>query len=141
MTLRGIPMDDKLREMVMRHEGLSLMPYRCPKGKLTIGYGRNLESKGITEYEADMLLADDLKECLRDVEEITQRLVMDNRTRALVDLRYQTGSYGFKTFVKMIAAILSRDWNRAADELMDSEYGRNFPKRARELEGMLRTGD
>ena len=34
------------------HEGLRLKPYRCTAGKLTIGVGRNLETKGLSEEEA-----------------------------------------------------------------------------------------
>ena len=34
-------------------EGLSLKPYRCPAGKLTIGYGHNLEANGISEEIAN----------------------------------------------------------------------------------------
>ena len=41
-------------------EGLSLKPYRCPAGKLTIGYGHNLEANGISEEIANQLLHEDL---------------------------------------------------------------------------------
>ncbi|MBP5593653.1 MAG: hypothetical protein J6X75_05780, partial [Clostridia bacterium] len=40
-------------------EGLRLKPYRCPAGKLTIGYGRNIEDMGISETEAEMLFDND----------------------------------------------------------------------------------
>ena len=29
----------KLRDLIKRHEGLRLKPYRCSADKLTIGYG------------------------------------------------------------------------------------------------------
>ncbi|HOE90389.1 MAG TPA: lysozyme, partial [Candidatus Cloacimonadota bacterium] len=31
--------------MLKKHEGLVLKPYKCSAGKLTIGYGRNLEAR------------------------------------------------------------------------------------------------
>jgi len=46
----------KIADQITTHEGLRLKPYHCPAGKLTIGIGRNLEDKGITEKEALMLL-------------------------------------------------------------------------------------
>ncbi len=39
---------DLIKEQLVRHEGLRLRPYRCPAGKLTIGYGRNLVSRQVS---------------------------------------------------------------------------------------------
>ena len=36
-------------EQLKQDEGWRLKPYRCTAGKLTIGYGRNIEDKGITK--------------------------------------------------------------------------------------------
>lgn len=33
---------ERIKEQLVRHEGLKLKPYRCPAGKLTIAIGRNL---------------------------------------------------------------------------------------------------
>lgn len=43
-------------ELIKLHEGLRLKPYKCPAGKLTIGYGLNLDG-GITKEEAEILLS------------------------------------------------------------------------------------
>lgn len=56
MNNRDKDFHKKLTDQLIKHEGLRLKPYRCPAGKLTIGIGRNLEDKGITEKEAVMLL-------------------------------------------------------------------------------------
>jgi len=34
---------ERIKEQLVRHEGLRLKAYRCPAGKLTIGIGRNLD--------------------------------------------------------------------------------------------------
>ena len=34
---------ERIKKQLVRHEGLRLKPYRCTAGKLTIGYGRNLD--------------------------------------------------------------------------------------------------
>jgi lysozyme len=47
-------------DLLKKHEGLRLKPYRCSADKLTIGYGRNLDDVGISEEEAEMLLLNDL---------------------------------------------------------------------------------
>ena len=40
---------DRIKEQLVRHEGLRLKPYRCTAGKLTIGIGRNLDDCGISK--------------------------------------------------------------------------------------------
>ncbi len=45
-------MTNRLRQMLIRHEGLRRKPYRDTVGKLTIGAGRNLDDVGITREEA-----------------------------------------------------------------------------------------
>lgn len=51
-----------LKDMLIRHEGLKLKPYRDTVGKLTIGAGRNLNDLGISEREAMFLLDNDIME-------------------------------------------------------------------------------
>ena len=57
----------RLHEMLIRHEGLRLKPYRDTVGKLTVGVGRNLDDVGITREEALMLLNNDIAEVRREV--------------------------------------------------------------------------
>ena len=52
---------DKIIEMLKRHEGLKVFPYHCSQNKLTIGIGRNLDDKGISKDEAYYLLYNDIK--------------------------------------------------------------------------------
>lgn len=49
-------------KMAQQNEGLTYKPYHDTVGKLTIGYGRNLEDRGITFEEAKLLLANDIIE-------------------------------------------------------------------------------
>jgi len=58
------------RGLLQSDEGLRLKPYHCTAGKLTIGYGRNLEDRGITEAEAEYLLENDVSEIYEDLAEI-----------------------------------------------------------------------
>ena len=53
-------MNTKMKELLKEQEGLSLTPYKCTAGKLTIGYGYNLE-EGISENVANILF-DELKD-------------------------------------------------------------------------------
>ncbi len=48
------------KKMIKGNEGMRLKPYRCSAGKLTIGYGRNLDDRGISAHEANDLFENDL---------------------------------------------------------------------------------
>ena len=58
---------EHIRELLVRHEGLRLKPYRCTAGKLTLGVGRNLNDCGISQTEAYVLLGNDIQNCERQL--------------------------------------------------------------------------
>ena len=47
-------------KLLKLHEGYRQYPYTDSLGIVTIGYGRNLESRGLTESEATYLLEQDV---------------------------------------------------------------------------------
>ncbi len=139
------PMDlEKLREQLIRHEGLRLRPYRCPAGKLTIGVGRNLEDCGISRDEAMLLLTNDIREAADDVVNIIGMGVWDRltdaRQRVLVDMRFNLGPGGFRGFKRMIQAVRDQRWEDAANEMIDSNWARQVTSRANRLAAMMREG-
>jgi lysozyme len=117
-----------IKDYIKKNEGLRLRPYLCAAGKLTIGYGRNLEDLGISEREAELLLENDISRCFDElcdifggdaVYELTYR-----RTMGLVDMIFNLGKTRFLSFERMIQAVKDRDFDRAADEIIDSLYYR-----------------
>ena len=121
-----------IERQLIDHEGLEKKAYRCPAGKLTVGVGRNLEDKGLTEEEALFLLRNDIAECEDDLRSIfTEYDALDeSRKRALIDMRFNLGPSRFRQFKKMIAAVKEKDFSRAADEMKDSNWYRQVGKRA-----------
>lgn len=131
-----------LKELIKKHEGRMLKPYRCPAGKLTIGYGRNLEDKGITEAEAEFMLDNDINVIIRACKETFSWFIfLDNvRQAVIVDMIYNLGLGGFLGFKNTIAAIREKDWNRAADNMLQSKWASQVGNRALELAEMMRDG-
>jgi lysozyme len=119
---------ETLIDQLIFHEGLRLKPYKCTANKTTIGIGRNLDDKGISEQEALYLLENDLKECYQDLSRLFPDFYCYSRDRiwALVDLRFNIGPTRFRSFRKMIAAVHKQDWYRAAEELKDSLWWRQI---------------
>jgi lysozyme len=129
------------RELVRKHEGLRLKVYRDTAGKLTIGYGRNLDDKGISNSEAETLLDNDLKEVYGDLETIFSKTIWDediNRLAALVSMRFNLGPAGFRKFKKMIEAVRNRDWNEAANQAKDSQWYSQVGVRGQEIVDLLK---
>ena len=129
------------KEMLKRHEGLRLTVYECTAGKKTIGYGRNLEDKGITETEAEWMLDN-------DIQEVEERLANfdfyndldDVRKAVLIDLAFNLGISGLKGFKKMLKALQEDDYSEAAIQLLDSKYAKQVPNRALELARIIEGG-
>lgn len=128
-----------VKQLIKENEGLSLKPYYCTEGKLTIGYGRNLEDRGITTEEAEYLLRNDLRECVADLEKLTfWSKLNEARQAVLFDMRFQLGLGGLMGFKNMLAALEREDYEAAAVELMDSRYAQQTPNRAKRNRDILR---
>ncbi len=129
-----------LIDRLIEFEGLKLKPYRCNKGFLTIGIGRNLDTKGISKEEALFMLQNDIDECNEDLKKIFPKWLefSGGQRVALRDVRFQHGAAGFRLYKKMIAAVIRDDWNGASFELLESNYGRTFITRANANAELLR---
>lgn len=124
-------------------EGLRQFPYHCTAGKLTIGYGRNIEEKGISIDEAEMLLNHDVQECILDLVQFFQDFYdyPERVQRVLVNMRFQLGAKGFRAFKNMIAAVREQDWIGMVVQMKDSRWYTQTPKRALRLIGIIETTD
>ena len=129
-------------EQIKRHEGLRLHPYRCSAGRLTIGYGRNLDETGIRQEEAEQLLLHDLHAAqARVAEALPWTTNLDEPRRAvLVQMAFNLGLDRLLGFSRMLANAKQNDWDGAADEMLDSRWHGQVGARARELAEQMRTG-
>ena len=138
-------MIDKAMELIKKHEGSGpvrsgrYFPYACPAQKLTIGFGRNIEQKGISEGEANFLLHNDVQECVKLLRRTFIRFNSFIRTRqiALIDMTYNLGFTRFLTFKKMVAAIHEEDWKEAASQAKDSIWYNQVGNRGKTIVGMI----
>lgn len=127
-------------DLVAKHEGFRSKPYRDTVGKLTIGYGRNLEGKGITESEAMTLLIDDVQEAYIWLN--TQwwfRPLGQARQAAIIDMAMM-GETRFREFARLIDALEKGDFERAAMEMLSSEWEKQVGLRAHEDAEIMRRG-
>ncbi len=124
------------------HEGVRNKVYKDHLGIETIGVGRNLVDRGLSDEEVDYLLTNDITiveneldnglSWWRDLDEVRQR--------ALADLAFNMGLPRLHGFVKMLDALQRRDYHAAADELLDSKYAKQVGERSNRVAEMIRTG-
>ena len=132
----------KLEEMLIEHEGLRFAPYECTEGYLTIGVGRNLQTVGISEDEAMLMLQNDIKRAKDSLKQYEFWGWLDEvRKEALTDFMFNVGAGTFAKFKNMIAALEASDFERAASELLDSRYAKQVGRRAETIASMIRTGE
>lgn len=131
-----------LRDQIIRDEGCRLRVYDDSRGIPTIGVGRNLRDKGISQAEADAMLDADLREYTAAVvARIPAALALDDARRGvLVNMAFNLGIAGLLAFTKMLAAVEAGDWDRAAVEMMDSRWATQVGERAARLARQMQTG-
>lgn len=133
---------DKLIAHVRWAEGEEKFPYLDSVGKITIGVGRNLEDKGLSNDEIELLLRNDIAEAISEAESFFWfEDLDDNRKIVVVDMIFNMGKPKFLGFAKTIAALSAGDYATAADEMTDSRWYRQTGRRARKLVKVMQTGE
>ena len=131
---------DKLKSLVKKHEGLRLKPYRDSVGKLTIGYGRNLDDTGISEAEAEYLLDNDIARAVRDCRGFPWfNDLSDARQNVVASMVFNIGISRFIQFKRLISAIENQQWDVAANEMLSSKWAGQVGRRAVELSNIMAT--
>jgi lysozyme len=132
---------NRLIAMLQRHEGLRLKPYKCTAGKVTIGYGRNLEDAGISENEAMVMLRNDIEQCYDELDVFSWFADLDQvRQEALVDMLFNLGLPTFLEFKKTLKFVAEGKYSQAAEEMLRSKWADQVGDRAKELAYMMDTG-
>jgi lysozyme len=132
-----------LTELITKHEGLRLTPYKDSTGHLTIGVGRNLDAVGISEEEAQILLDNDIDHATEELKANFPAFSQLDAVReaALVDMCFNLGWGNLSTFHKTLAAISIGDWQAAHDDMLQSLWALQTGPRAIEDARMMLTGE
>ncbi|KDC51949.1 hypothetical protein TW82_08980 [Pseudoalteromonas fuliginea] len=132
-----------LKAQLLRYEGLSLKPYRCTEGKLTIGIGRNLEDKGLSLDEVDYLLNNDINNVIAQVAVHIRVFKLLNETKKIIllDMAFNLGVAGLCKFKNMLRALEDKNYPLAAAEMLDSRWAKQVGVRADELAQKMALGE
>ena len=125
---------ERLKNTLIRHEGLKLKPYRCSENKLTIGIGHNIGDNGITEEEAFFIFRNDIAVCEKQLRKFPWfGNLSDVRQEVLVNLCFNIGYPSFLNFKRMIWNLEKEDYSGAGNEMKNSKWFNQVGVRAEQL--------
>ena len=154
---------DELVKMIAIHEGIVLNVYQDHLGIDTVGIGRNLEDRGITDGELSYInkTMDDTYEgglteeeayylCMNDIAIVEKELLEnkpivnqlnDVRQMVLVDMAFNMGVPRLKLFKNMWLAIEKVNYPLACEEMIDSRWASQVGNRAMKLSLAMKNGE
>ena len=134
---------NRLIDQLRIHEGVEKTVYNDSEGIPTIGVGRNLRDRGLSDDEIDYLLSNDIDIVVDELDKVMPwwKDLDEVRQRVLCDLVFNLGMPRFSVFKKSISYMKQQMWDQAADELLDSKWARQVGRRAHTLSEMMRTGN
>jgi len=133
----------RLIAQLRKHEGVEHKPYTDTVGKLTIGVGRNLDDRGLSDHEIDFLLQNDIQLVEEELDQWWSHWRSLNQTRQLVvaDMMFNMGRPRLSQFKMFLAALQAADYEMASTEMLDSKWASQVKGRATTLADMMSTGD
>jgi lysozyme len=135
-------MKSKLEEMLIRQEGNRKFPYECSAGKISIGIGRNLEDRGLSDDEIMFLLKNDIEISQTELSKTFDWFLSLNQARqdALVSMHFNIGLNRLLKFTNTLQYLSEGNFEQASKEMLDSKWASQVGNRAIELSEIICTG-
>jgi lysozyme len=112
------------------------------KGNLTIGVGRNLSAKGLSQKERDFLLANDIQDATAALEmNFPWTAGLDPvRKGALLNMIFNEGPAHLASFHDAMSKMQAGDYKAAAAAFLDSLWAKQVGPRATRLSIQIESG-
>lgn len=122
-------------------EGVRSKVYRDSEGIETIGVGRNLVDRGLSDDEINYLLDNDIDLVVEEANGFAWYYDLnDVRQEVVLNMLFNLGLSRFKGFKMMIAALERHDYDDASREMLDSKWAGQVGSRALRLSEAMRIG-
>jgi len=144
------------KDLLVRHEGIKLMPYKDSLGYWTIGIGRCLDKTGIwpeekgkvpdsmidgiSEEQAFLMLYNDMRRCytqlVENVDFFASAPIMIQAV--LMDMCFNLGIKGLLGFKNTLRYLKDEEYIKAADEMLESLWAKQVGFRAVHLASIVK---
>jgi lysozyme len=136
------PVIDPELEQLKSDEGFRTKAYQDSRGNRTIGYGTAITSgrdipDTVDEETATQWLTKDLSTARANAERLAPDAPKEVQN-ILTNMSYQMGSGGGSKFKETLALINKGLYEEAAEEMLDSEWAKQTPERAKRLSNRMK---
>ena len=128
---------------IRRHEGFRSTPYRDTVGKLTIGYGWNLDDVPMSRAAAEFVMREHVEAVWGELlaQEPCVASMPEPWRAALANMAYNLGVPRLLGFRRMWRALRAGDGESAAAEALNSRWALQVGRRAYEVAALCRGRD
>lgn len=133
-----------LEKMLIQDEGWRNRMYACPKGKLTIGVGFNLEANAMCDPAIRAQLRHDIAKAQESAAKVVGPVWAEIdcvRQDILTSMVFQMGAGGFAKFTDTLEAVREKKWAEASTHMLNSRWAKQTGRRARRLAEMMEKGE
>ncbi len=132
--------DTALYNHLVVSEEKRLKPYKCKKGFLTIGIGRNLDANGISDLEAELMCLNDINKTQNELDAHLSwwRKCPENVQFVMMDMCFNLGITKFKKFTRTLDLVYAGLYERASLEMLNSSWSGQVGVRAEKLSLIMR---
>ena len=154
--------NQEIYDLIALHESIEPKVYPDSKGNRTIGIGFNLEEpsnrkkaealgfnvqdmlsgkKILSQKEIKILYNESVKQASDDANKYLPKAGRQPPVvqKVLIDMSFNMGLTKLNGFTEMRKALLKGDYNKAADEMIDSKWYRQVGDRSKRLVDMMRS--
>ena len=132
---------NEIKEMVKRHEGFRMEPYKCTMNKLTGGYGHVIlpgEEVPTTKEGWESIFDADFDKAVEGAARICEGMDLpDKKFGVFISMVFQLGEKGTSMFKNALAAARDKKWELCAMEMIQSKWHQQTPHRCEELADII----
>ena len=136
-----------LKARIKEHEGFVPKIYKDQLGFKTIGFGHlvlptDKFAEGVTYKKKDLeeVFDSDFNTAKSNANQLISGLPIHHQAKCvIIEMVFQLGIGGVSKFKKMWKALKQNDYQTASEEMLDSRWAKQTPKRAEELSGVMKS--
>lgn len=133
----------RLKALLIQQEKIKLFPYVDTTGNITIGAGRNLTARGISQEEAVWLLEDDMDNFMAQLPIALPWCAEldDERFSGLVSIAFNMGMHGLLECVQLLDFLKAGKWRQAHDDCLGLLAAKQAPDRYAQIAQIFLNGE
>jgi len=138
---------DEVKQRIKEHEGYRDTVYSDSLGFATVGYGHLVlptddfvEGVAYSKEQLETVFDNDFQIALTSAEELLEELAVPETVKGIIcEMCFQLGKPRIMKFKKMWEGIEEADYNKAADEMIDSAWHSQTTSRCESLAELMRS--